>query len=126
MEIMSTPVQVQSDEATEAKDRISHLSALLRVISDENRLRILGMLMQRELCVCELMGELGLSQSLVSHHLGMLKNAGLVRDRRDAQWVYYSIDSCALAQLSSEYLSFFDVNKLGPESRPGCNTRCLG
>jgi DNA-binding transcriptional ArsR family regulator len=116
-----------TDDPKEAEERESHvfrLLSLLRLISDENRLRILGLLMQREMCVCELMEVLDLGQSLVSHHLGLLKGAGLVSDRRDAQWVYYSISPEAVARMNVEYASFFDLAKIGREASPGSNTRC--
>ncbi len=64
---------------------------MLRVIADENRLRILKLLTQQETCVCDIIEQLGLPQPLASHHLGVLRQAGLVCNRRDAQWVYYSI-----------------------------------
>ena len=63
----------------------------LRVLADEARLRILGLLARRELCVCELVGALRLSQPLVSHHLRVLKGAGLLSSRRKGKWVYYTL-----------------------------------
>lgn len=95
------------------------LAAMLRVIADENRLRILGLLSQREMCVCDIMEQLGLSQPLASHHLGVLRQAGLVCDRRDAQWVYYSIESGRLAELNARYLALLDVTNLAPEAACG-------
>lgn len=63
-----------------------------QLLSDETRLRCL-MLMQQEgeLCVCELTHALGIIQPKVSRHLAMLKDAGLVSDRRQGQWIYYQI-----------------------------------
>ena len=61
----------------------------LRFLADGNRLRILGILSRQESCVCELIEQTGLTQPLVSYHL---RDAGLVRRRRKAQWVYYSIE----------------------------------
>ena len=49
------------------------------------------LLEERELCVCELMQVLGMSQPRISRHLGVLKNAGLVEDRRAGKWVHYSL-----------------------------------
>ncbi len=71
----------------------------LKFLSDRNRLRILSVLTRAETCVCDLIDELELPQSLVSYHLGKLKKAGLVRTRRDAQWIYYSLDPDAWARL---------------------------
>jgi ArsR family transcriptional regulator len=64
----------------------------LRVLADEARLRILGLLAERELCVCELVGALKLSQPLVSHHLRVLRDAGLLIPRRKGKWVYYTLN----------------------------------
>ena len=64
---------------------------LFKALSDETRLRILRLLLNGELCICELMEVLELPQSNVSRHMAYLKNAGLVDDRREAVWVYYSL-----------------------------------
>lgn len=64
---------------------------LLKVIADENRLRILCILKSGEQCVCNIIEALGLSQSLVSHHLKKLKDAGLVKDNKKGFWVHYSL-----------------------------------
>src|SRR5512135_2262782 len=63
----------------------------LKALADENRLRILMLLRERELCVFELMGVLGLSQPLVSSHLGVLRAAGLVDARREGKRMRYAI-----------------------------------
>ncbi|MHB8793083.1 MAG: ArsR/SmtB family transcription factor [Thermoleophilia bacterium] len=62
-----------------------------KALSDETRLRILGLLLDGELCVCELMASLDLPQSTVSRHLAYLKNSGLVSDRRRGIWMHYRI-----------------------------------
>jgi DNA-binding transcriptional ArsR family regulator len=64
---------------------------VLKALSDETRLRILNLLYQKELCVCDIMETLQISQAKASRHLIYLKNAGLVKDRKYAQWAYYSI-----------------------------------
>jgi len=63
----------------------------LKSLSDETRLRIINLLYTRELCVCVIMETLQISQTKASRHLSYLKNAGLVEDRKYAQWVYYSL-----------------------------------
>lgn len=67
------------------------LSNLLKIVSDNSRLQILCILQKDEHCVCELMSETKLSQSLISHHLRDLKNANLVSGRKDGKWVHYSL-----------------------------------
>lgn len=64
---------------------------MFKALSDETRLRILCLLLEGELCVCDLMAVLQLPQSTVSRHLAYLKNSGWVDDRRCGVWMYYSI-----------------------------------
>ena len=66
-------------------------SRFFKALADETRLRILKLLVVREICVCEIMVALGLTQPTASHHLGILENMGLVKDRKEGQWVFYSI-----------------------------------
>ncbi len=62
-----------------------------KAFSDGTRLRILHLLLRGELCICELMDVLELTQSKVSRHMAYLKNAGLVKDRREGVWIHYSL-----------------------------------
>ncbi|MGD2295862.1 MAG: metalloregulator ArsR/SmtB family transcription factor [Candidatus Aminicenantes bacterium] len=65
---------------------------VFKALSDETKLRILKILQERdELCVCEIMQALDISQSRASRNLGILKNAGFVTDRREGSWIYYSL-----------------------------------
>jgi ArsR family transcriptional regulator len=67
---------------------------LLRTLGDLTRLRTLVLLQQEgELCVCELTHALGVIQPKISRHLAILREEGLVRDRRDGHWVHYRITS---------------------------------
>lgn len=66
---------------------------MLKALSDETRLRILSLLMEGELCVCDLMTVLRLPQSTVSRHLATLRNTGWVTDRREGLWIYYSLNT---------------------------------
>ena len=70
---------------------MENLVDVLKALSDETRLRILNLLYEQELCVCDVMETLQISQAKASRHLIYLKNAGLVTDRKYAQWVYYSL-----------------------------------
>jgi ArsR family transcriptional regulator len=62
-----------------------------KALSDETRLRILALLSNGEMCVCDLMAILDLPQSTVSRHLAYLRNAGWVEDRRRGVWMYYRL-----------------------------------
>ncbi len=66
-------------------------SKVFKALAEENRLRILSLLKTREMCVCEVMVALDLTQPTASHHLRILENVGLVKDRKDGKWVFYSI-----------------------------------
>ncbi len=68
----------------------------MKALADETRLTVLTMLQDGEMCVCEIMEALPLSQPAVSHHLKLLRQAGLVTDRRQGKWIYYRIDLEAL------------------------------
>ncbi len=71
--------------------QISQVTRILQAVADPNRLRILKCLQIRPCCVCELVQATGIPQSRVSRHLKVLRDAGLVTNARDAQWVEYSI-----------------------------------
>ena len=80
--------------------------AVLGGCADATRLRILFLLAVRELCVCELVEILRMPQGKVSRHLTVLRNAGLVRPRREGTWMHYSLApaTSALARRLSAYL----------------------
>jgi ArsR family transcriptional regulator len=69
---------------------------LFHALSDETRLSILECLRGSERCVCELTDDLDAAQSRLSFHLRVLKDAGLVSDRREGRWMYYTLNTGAL------------------------------
>ncbi|MFN3628368.1 MAG: ArsR/SmtB family transcription factor [Parvibaculum sp.] len=78
------------------------LSLFISALSEPTRLGALRLLADgKEHCVCELMGLLGASQSRMSRHMAVLKTAGIVTDRRDAQWVRYRRNSDLPAELNA-------------------------
>jgi ArsR family transcriptional regulator len=92
---------------------------MFHALSDDTRLRILQRLRGGERCVCELTDALDAAQSRLSFHLKVLKEAGLVTDRREGRWIYYTLDHETLAQIA-ELLEFL-VSKPSPaESDDGC------
>jgi len=64
----------------------------LKALSDETRLRIMNVLLERECCVCEVMEVLGISQTRASRNLGLLQDAGFLKMRKIGQWALYSLD----------------------------------
>lgn len=68
------------------------LLIVFKALSDETRLRILKLLEKGELCVCDIVAALDLIQPKVSFHLSALKDAGLVRDRKEGKWIHYRFD----------------------------------
>ncbi len=72
----------------------------LKALGEENRIKIVGLLCEEEMCVCELIEKLELSQSAVSHHIKILKQAGLINDRRKGKWIFYSLNQNAFKDLS--------------------------
>ena len=65
---------------------------IFKALSDETRVRIIKLLEHGELCVCDIGAALGMVQPKVSFHLGVLKNSGLLKDRKQGKWVHYSLD----------------------------------
>lgn len=111
---------------TETPDDAAELLAAFRALSDPRRFHVMRALMRAELCVCEVIDELGVTQSLASHHLGVLRRAGLIRGRRDAQWVYYSVNPEKLRVLARAFGALFDPEHLGPSARYGARVSCAG
>ena len=67
------------------------LLKVFKVLADKNRLRILKMLQYKKMCVCELSAALAITRPSVSRHLSLMKDAGLVQDERNGQWIDYSL-----------------------------------
>ena len=85
--------------ATRPTRDLDRAVTLFHALSDTTRLGILEMLRGGERCVCDLQDELEAAQSRLSFHLRVLKEAGLVEDRREGRWSYYSIVPGALAEV---------------------------
>ncbi len=101
---------------------VTQLQHWLKVIADPKRLRIINLLMEGIQCNCEIGDRLGMPRNLISHHLGILREAGLVnleRDHADARWVYYSINPAALAQLHTLFDAVLDPARIQPR-QPSC------
>lgn len=83
-------------------EEIKKQSEFFKAISDPARVRIIYALKDGELCVCQLMQIMDMPQTVVSHHLKVLKYAGIINDQRAGKWIYYSlIDSRAVSVLDA-------------------------
>ncbi|MHB1682077.1 MAG: ArsR/SmtB family transcription factor [Bacilli bacterium] len=71
-------------------------SLVYKALTDKTRLHILALLKHDELCVCELVEVLQMTQPAISQHLRKLRQAGLVKERKTAHWVFYSVDGAAV------------------------------
>ncbi|MGH7513082.1 MAG: ArsR/SmtB family transcription factor [Gemmatimonadales bacterium] len=92
---------------------------LFHALSDQTRLSILQRLRLGERCVCDLTDALDAAQSRLSFHLKVLKEAGLVSDRREGRWMYYTLNADALAEVAG----LVDTMASAPsaaERRNGC------
>lgn len=100
----------------------TRLAERLKVLAEPKRLHILNLLMEGVQCNCELGEALDMAPNLISHHLSVLRQAGLVdvtRDAVDARWIYYAINRAALQDLNAVLGAFFDPARIQPR-RPAC------
>ena len=103
------------------------LAGQLKVLAEPKRLQIINLLMQGVQCNCELGDALQMAPNLISHHLSVLRQSGLVqieRDALDSRWVYYSINLGALDKLNVRFGVFFDPARIQAR-RPSCGPQNL-
>ncbi len=96
---------------------IADLAAVMKALSDPTRLTILDLLMEGVQCNCYLGDRLGLTMNLISHHLKVLREAGLVnveRDPLDARWMYYSVNQEKVIELRGQVSAFLDPHRIQP------------
>lgn len=86
------------------------LVRLFKALADTSRLKIFKLLTVDEMCVCELAEILNVSQPCVSQHIQKLKIAGLIKERRKGQWIYYSVDEKALAERLAGFDGFVSAS----------------
>jgi len=113
--IIQWRLNYRSKKQSEQNTWCGDLSATLKMLGDPTRLAIFDLLMQGVQCNCELGDELKLPMNLISHHLKVLRDAGLVeaeRDAVDARWIYYSINRQALDRLRAQLSAFLDPARI--------------
>lgn len=84
-----------------SKSNLNRVVDFLKVISEENRLKILCILKKQEKCVCEIWQFLDLPQNLISHHLKVLKNYGLIDSRKEGTKVFYFLNQRNIKKFTS-------------------------
>ncbi len=86
---------------TKAAPNFARTAELFHALADEARVEIVSVLLAGEHCVCDLMTHVGAAQSRLSYHLKVLKDAGVVTDRREGRWSYYAVNSDAIRELET-------------------------
>jgi ArsR family transcriptional regulator len=107
----------KSTEPASPPINLKQMAAWLKVLAEPNRLLIFHFLMEGVQCNCELGDGLQMAPNLISHHLRVLREAGLVdveRDPQDARWIYYSINRQALEELHQAFGAFFNPERIKP------------
>jgi ArsR family transcriptional regulator len=89
---------------------------LFKALSDETRIRILKVLLERECCVCEVMQALDISQSRASRNLRVLEDAGFIKSRRDGPWVVYSIAEQATSSYAAPLIELLRGSLVNEEA----------
>ncbi len=90
------------------------IADVLKALSDETRLRMVNLLYEKdELCVCDFTAVLHITQTKASRHLAYIKNAGIVSDRKQAQWVFYKL----IRKKRDEFLDILVAKNLRKEKR---------
>ena len=97
---------------------------VLRALADPKRFRILVALREKERCVRDLVEEEAMPQPLVSHHLRVLVEAGLVGSRRADGFTLYAVDPAGMARAREAVVDLLDTDVLGPLALPGGNQGC--
>ncbi len=88
----------------------THLADTFKALADPTRVRIISVLAQTELCVCDLAATLGMSQSAVSHQLRLMRQIRLVKNRKQGRMVYYSLDDDHIRDLFQRGLEHIEHN----------------
>jgi ArsR family transcriptional regulator len=105
------------------KRDIADLYDVIKVLCDMNRLKIICLLFEGEKCVCDIEHQLLISQPLASHHLGVLRESGLVEVRREATWSYYSLNRESIENLNHLFAQVLSQERFpeGYPQREGCS-----
>ena len=84
---------------------------IMESLSDPIRINILELMMDGEICVCDIVNATGLSQSKISYHIKILKDSGLISDRQEGRWVYYKLDLEVLSEIQNWICNLIQSSK---------------
>ncbi len=110
-------VVIHEDVVQQVKDKMPEeetlydLAELFKVFGDSTRIKILWALDEAEMCVCDIAALLNMTQSAISHQLRVLKQAKLVKNRREGKVVYYSLDDDHVKQIFKQGLTHINEDK---------------
>lgn len=116
--ITSDCEMIHEDLVSKAKARmldektLNKISTLYKILADSTRLKIIDLLSQNELCVCDIAVLLKMTKSAVSHQLKRLRDLNMVKTRREGKEVFYTLSNMHLAKLVKESLNSIDDLKL--------------
>ena len=103
------------------------IAKICKALGDENRVKIIKLLSNGELCACKLLEEFKISQSTLSHHMKILSDCELVQSRKDGKWTFYEINCCRF----KEFKQYFEAiqcwkDNLIASSGDGGKSCCCG
>ena len=110
-----------------AKSKTFSMERLFRALADRTRLRVLNLMGEQELCVCYFVVILGMSQPKVSRHLAYLRNAGVVRSRREGKWMHYRLvqpENEAAVRILKDLLAWMKNDPEMQRDRTRLSTAC--
>lgn len=99
------------------------IAPVFKAFCDENRIRILKLLITGEKCACKLLEEIAITQPTLSHHMKILCDSGVVVGRKEGKWMHYSISPQGV-RVAQELLTALTTVVPGEENRPCCDKSC--
>ena len=92
------------------KQQYAEKAEIFKVLSDSNRLQIIDMLSCGEMCVCKILEKFDITQPTLSHHLKVLADNGIVKSRKEANWIHYKLNDEKMKEIN-EFLQFISNDK---------------
>lgn len=90
----------------------NEIALICRALGDENRIKIIQLLKNGELCACHILEAFNITQPTLSHHMKILSDSGLVLGRKDGKWMHYSINSKTFEEVKKYIDVFCGIKKM--------------